>query len=136
MKIMDLFGGQKNFQLSEELCSKVAKAVLEGEGIQSNYLRMTDGDGMRMRLVSPDDLTHWEMSTASGPLTILDTRLRNKGQGTYSKVMKILLEAVKGTDTYIVVRDVRDPGTAQCLGSLGFVQEASSNDFVRVAMRR
>ncbi len=130
MKVMNLFGGQKAFQLSEDLCHKVAEIINKGEGVESNYSRMTDGSGIRMYLVSQDGKTCWEMSTATGSLTITSTRLRNKGQGTYTKVMQLLMDAVKGSGTVIVIKDVQDPGTIEWCHNHKFVQEASSDDFI------
>lgn len=137
MKALDLLGGkQKHFQLSVDLCHEVADIINGGEGVETNYSRMSDGDGIRMYLISRDGKTCWGMTTAPGPLTITSTRLRNKGQGTYTKVMDALMKAVDGTDTYIIIKDVRDPGTVQWCRSHGFVQTAEGDDFVRINMHK
>lgn len=135
MKIMDLFQGKKNFQLTEDLCHEVASIINKGEGVESNYSRMTDGDGIRMYLVSQDGKTCWEMTTAPGPLTIAATRLRNKGIGTYTAVMDLLMKKTRGTDTYIVIREVRDPGTIAWCRAHGFVQNANNDDYIYVVNR-
>ena len=129
-RIMNLFGKSTDIvKLSMNTCELIAAILSEGEGVDVNYTRALNTNLESIIFVSQDGKTEWKFEATTGTLTITRSTLRNRGEGTWSKVMSLLKRRADADEFTIVLRDVKDVGTITWCSGNKFTQMPGSDDF-------
>lgn len=130
MQKLDLFGkSTKVGFLTDDLCHKVEKALLEGEHHEISFVHMESDVEQTATFVSHDATTRWALRCTRKELRVEESALKFRGTGTYSKVMSLLMQAATKAGACVVVEDVEDPGLQAWCEQRGFVKQNGSLDY-------
>lgn len=136
MQKLDLFGKQNTSGfLTEDLRHKVECALQEGERQQIRHISMESDVEQTATFTSVDGTTRWSLRCTRKELRVEETALKNKGSGTYSKVLSILMQAATKAGACVIIEDVRDAGLQSWCETRGFIKQGDDYRYDLLASR-
>lgn len=128
---LNLLGSRsKCVTLSNNTCESIATLLADGEGVPVHYTRANKMNVEFITFISKDGRTEWVLECGVALVTVTKSSLRNRGEGTWSKVMALLKRTAQTEIFSLVLRNVRDPGTSTWCESNKFTQMEGSDDYI------